>query len=72
MIETIITRAPQGGDSGGGSWFLHLSGDSNKQAETDRDSILPIQIAVALVIGASVFFGIPLACGVLCNLLGVG
>ena len=69
MIETIIPRAPRGGDSGSGIRFLHLSGDSNK-AETERDSLF--QIAVALVIGLCVFFGVPLACGSLCTLLGVG
>lgn len=79
MIETIIPRAPQGGDSGGGS-FLHQSGDpylsgnaNSKQAGYGFDSLpFTAQLAAALVMGACVYFGVPLVCGALCNLLGVG
>ena len=76
MIETIIPRAPLGGDSGGGSGILHcLSVHAKRETQAKRsfDSLpLSTQIAAALVIGMAVYFGIPLACGALCNLLGVG
>lgn len=78
MIETIIPRAPQGGDSGGGSFLYpsgnpYLSGNANsKQAGYGFDSLpFTAQLAAALVIGVCVYFGPALIYGVMMAILGV-